>query len=242
MNRLFLISLFFLVGCVTNQNSVGIYNQKTKIYTGSAISKNVFTDISQFANSVAKVRVRNTSGDQDINKNYIKSRLIKGLEESGFKINENNYDFIIDLNVYSFNSVKNGKKSPSSGVGVLLGGVIGSEFGKRNNTISTGSRIILGAIAGATLESILKEASETNTYVLLSDFNIGWLNKSKNEDSISIGGSTIKNDNNQNQSLKKIKDRGSLKILVYGGSNQKSKIDIIRSLENRLISISSNIL
>ena len=30
MNRLFLISLFFLVGCVTNQNSVGIYNQKPK--------------------------------------------------------------------------------------------------------------------------------------------------------------------------------------------------------------------
>ena len=92
------------------------------------------------------------------------------------------------------------------------------------------------------LESILKEASETNTYVLLCDFNIGWLNKSKNEDSISIGGSTIKNNNNQNQSLKKLKDRGSLKILVYGGSNQKSKIDIIRSLENRLVSISSNIL
>ena len=77
---------------------------------------------------------------------------------------------------------------------------------------------------------------------MLSDFNIGWLNKSKNEDSISIGGSTIKNDNNQNQSLKKLKDRGTLKILVYGGSNQKSKIDIIRSLENRLVSISSNIL
>ena len=45
-----------------------MYDKTSKISSGSAISKNVFTDISQFSNKTVKVKIRNTSGDFDISR------------------------------------------------------------------------------------------------------------------------------------------------------------------------------
>jgi len=241
--KYFLLMLFFLITSCSNINNAGMYDKKNKVSSGSAISKNVFTDISQFSNKVVKVKVRNTSGDFDINKNKLKSDLTKGLEENGFKVDDSNYDFVIDLNIYSFQSVSQGKKSSSSGVGMILGGVLGSEIGRRNNSLSQGSGIILGAIGGATIESILKKSSENNTYFLMADFNIGWLQKDNNNDSISVGGLTVENNENKRKSnYKKMTDKGTVKIAVYGGSSSKSKKEVLKVLEDRLILISNNIL
>ena len=181
MKYFLLIILLFTISCSNTQNT-GMYDKNNKVSSGSAISKNVFTDISQFSDKIVKVKIRNTSGDFDIDKTKLKKNLKSGLEENGFKVNESQYDFVIDLNIYSFQSVRQGKKRPSSGVGLLLGGVLGSEVGKRNNSISQGSGIILGAVAGATIENILKNSSESNTYFLLADFNIGWIKKDEDKE------------------------------------------------------------
>jgi len=242
MKWFFLIIFIFIFSCSNSQN-VGMYDKTSQIFSGSAVSKNVFADISQFSNKVAKVRVRNTSGDFDINKSKLKQSLQSGLIENGFKVDENTYDFVIDLNVYSFQSVSQGKKSPSSGLGLLLGGVVGSEVGRRNNSITQGSGIILGAVAGTAIENILKNSSDSNTYFMLADFNVGWIQKDNNKDTISVGGLAIENDENKNNSnFKKMTDKGTVKLAVYGGSRTKSKQDVLKVLEDRLILILNNIL
>ena len=242
MKYFLLIILLFTISCSNTQNT-GMYDKNNKVSSGSAISKNVFTDISQFSDKIVKVKIRNTSGDFDIDKTKLKKNLKSGLEENGFKVNESQYDFVIDLNIYSFQSVRQGKKRPSSGVGLLLGGVLGSEVGKRNNSISQGSGIILGAVAGATIENILKNSSDNNTYFLLADFNIGWINKNNDNDTISVGGLTVENnENKKNSNFKKMTDKGTVKIAVYGGSKVKSKQEVLKVLEDRLILIANNIL
>mgnify|MGYP001161358843 FL=1 len=242
MKWIFLIFLMFIFSCSSSQN-LGMYDKTSKISSGSAVSKNVFTDISQFSNKTVKVKIRNTSGDFDINKSKLKQRLQSGLIENGFKVDESKYDFVIDLNVYSFQSVSQGKKRPSSGIGLLLGGVVGSEIGRRNNSITQGSRIILGAVAGTAIESILKNSSDSNTYFMLADFNIGWIQKDNNQDSISVGGLAVENNENKNNSkFKKMSDKGTVKIAVYGGSKVRSKQDVLKVLEDRLILIVNNIL
>ena len=242
MKYFLLIILLFTISCSNIQNT-GMYDKNNKVSSGSAISKNVFTDISQFSDKIVKVKIRNTSGDFDIDKNKLKKNLKSGLEENGFKVNESQYDFVIDLNIYSFQSVRQGKKRPSSGVGLLLGGVLGSEVGKRNNSISQGSGIVLGAVAGATIENILKNSSDNNTYFLLADFNIGWINKNDDNDTISVGGLTVENnENKKNSNFKRMTDKGTVKIAVYGGSKVKSKQEVLKILEDRLILIANNIL
>ena len=99
MKYFLLIIFLFTLSCTNSQNA-GMYDKNNKVSSGSAISKNVFTDISQFADKIVKVKIRNTSGDFDINKNKLKQGLKSGLEENGFKVNENQYDFVIDLNIY----------------------------------------------------------------------------------------------------------------------------------------------
>ena len=242
MKYFLLIILLFTISCSNTQNT-GMYDKNNKVSSGSAISKNVFTDISQFSDKIVKVKIRNTSGDFDIDKTKLKKNLKSGLEENGFKVNESQYDFVIDLNIYSFQSVRQGKKRPSSGVGLLLGGVLGSEVGKRNNSISQGSGIILGAVAGATIENILKNSSDNNTYFLLADFNIGWINKNNDNDTISVGGLTVENnENKKNSNFKRMTNKGTVKIAVYGGSKVKSKQEVLKVLEDRLILIANNIL
>ena len=242
MKYFLLIILLFTISCSNTQNT-GMYDKNNKVSSESAISKNVFTDISQFSDKIVKVKIRNTSGDFDIDKNKLKKNLKSGLEENGFKVNESQYDFVIDLNIYSFQSVSQGKKRPSSGVGLLLGGVLGSEVGKRNNSISQGSGIVLGAVAGATIENILKNSSDNNTYFLLADFNIGWINKNDDNDTISVGGLTVENNENKKKSnFKGMTNKGTVKIAVYGGSKVKSKQEVLKVLEDRLILIANNIL
>ena len=128
---------------------------------------------------------------------------------------------------------------------MLIGGVLGSEVGRRNNSMSQGSGIILGAISGATIENILKNSSDSSTYFLLADFNIGWITKDedKDKDTISVGGLTVENNENKKKSnFKRMTDKGTVKIAVYGGSKVKSKQEVLKILEDRLILIVNNIL
>ena len=78
---------------------------------------------------------------------------------------------------------------------------------------------------------------------MLADFNIGWIQKDNNQDSISVGGLAVENNENKNNSkFKKMSDKGTVKIAVYGGSKVRSKQDVLKVLEDRLILIVSNIL
>jgi len=69
------------------------------------------------------------------------------------------------------------------------------------------------------------------------------IQKDNNKDTISVGGLAIENDENKNNSnFKKMTDKGTVKLAVYGGSRTKSKQDVLKVLEDRLILILNNIL
>ena len=83
MKYFLLIILLFTISCSNTQNT-GMYDKNNKVSSGSAISKNVFTDISQFSDKIVKVKIRNTSGDFDIDKTKLKKKIKFGKNNTNF--------------------------------------------------------------------------------------------------------------------------------------------------------------
>ncbi|MDO0545719.1 complement resistance protein TraT, partial [Escherichia coli] len=127
---------------------------------------NVFVDPSQFANRTVKLRLRNSSGDPSIDVSAIRSAMESGLRAAGYQIGEQNFGILVDVNLYFMNSVAQGRQRASNEVGILLGGVAGYEMAKRPGGLGPGSGALLGAVAGATLQEVLRANNEYDSYLV----------------------------------------------------------------------------
>lgn len=239
MRARLLLPLIFvaLAGCATND----LRGNEFKI--GSATSKNVFIDASQFANRTVKVRLRNSSGDPSIDVSRIRGAVESGLRAAGYQIGEKNFGILVDVNLYFMNSVAQGRQRVSSEVGVLLGGVAGYEMAKRPGGVGAGSGALLGAIAGATLQEVLRSNNEYDTYLVLSDVNIGVVKQeNKKKDFFIIGGNRIEQREEENGTFESFAMRETLKVAVYAGDKRERRAQVMDAIQDRLARVVSNLI
>lgn len=234
-----LLPLLFLAlgGCAAN----GMHGNEFKI--GSASSKNFFLDSSQFANRTVKVRLRNSSGDPSINVAALRGAVESGLRAAGYQVGEQNFGILLDINLYFMNSVAQGRARASNEVGMLLGGVAGYEMAKRPGGIGPGSGALLGAIAGATLQDVLRSHTEYDSYLVLSDVNIGVVKQdNRKKDFFTIGGNRIEQREEDNGTFESFAMRDSLKVAVYAGDRRERRVQVMDALQDRLARVLSNLL
>lgn len=236
--RLFLPLIFLaLAGCAASD----FRNNELKI--GSATSKNVFIDASQFANRTVKVRLRNSSGDPSIDVSSLRVAVESGLRTAGYQIAEQNFGILVDVNLYFMNSVAQGRQRASNEVGALLGGVAGYEMAKRPGGMGAGSGALLGAIAGATLQDVLRYSNEYDTYLVLTDVNIGVVKQeNKKKDFFVIGGNRIEQREEDNGTFESFAMRETLKVAVYGGDKRERRTQVMNAMQDRLTHVLSNLL
>lgn len=79
---------------------------------------------------------------------------------------------VIDANLHIMNSVASGRQRASNEVGALLGGVAGYEAAKRQGRLSAGSGAHIGAVAGATVQDVLRSHNERDSYLAICDVNM----------------------------------------------------------------------
>jgi hypothetical protein len=218
------------------------FNSGLKI--GSATSKNLFIDSSQFANRVVKLRIRNSSGDPALDIGSIRSRVEAGLRSAGYEISDKEFGIVIDVNAYFMNSVASGRGRASNEIGALLGGVAGYEMAKRSGQIGEGSGVILGAIAGATLQEVLRASNEYETYVALCDVNIGVIRQeSRKKDYFTIGGNKIERQQEEEiGTFESFALRETVKVAVYAGDVREGAGPAIISIHDRLARIIANLI
>lgn len=239
MRARLLLPLIFvaLAGCATSD----LRDNEFKI--GSATSKNVFIDASQFANRTVKVRLRNSSGDPSIDVSRIRGAVESGLRAAGYQIGEQNFGILVDVNLYFMNSVAQGRQRASNEVGALLGGVAGYEMAKRPGGVGAGSGALLGAIAGATLQEVLRSNNEYDTYLVLSDVNIGVVKQeNKKKDFFVIGGNRIEQREEENGTFESFAMRETLKVAVYAGDKRERRAQVMDAIQDRLARVLSNLI
>lgn len=234
----FSLFLSLLAGC-----AAGDYRAQ-EFRIGSATSKNIFVDPSQFANRVVKVRLRNSSGDPSIDMSRIRASVESGLRSAGYTVSDNDFGIVLDVNLYFMNSVAVGRRQVSNEVGVLLGGVAGYEMAKRPGGVSAGSGAILGAIAGSTLQDVLRSNTEYDSYMAVCDVNIGVVKQeNKKKDFFVIGGNRIEREQSEdNGTFESFALRETVKVSVYAGDRRENRGYVMGAIQDRLARVVSNLI
>ncbi len=234
-----LVALLLLASCaVTDFREQGFS-------IGSATSKTLFIDSSQFANRVVKLRVRNSSGDPAMDIGNIRNQIESGLRSAGYEISDKGFGIVVDVNAYFMNTVANGRTRATNEVGALLGAVAGYEATKKSGGMSSGSGLILGAIAGATLQQVIRSSGgEYNSYLALCDVNIGVIRQeNRKKDSFTIGGNKIEHQFDEEKStFEAFALRETVKVAVYAGDKVEYSSSTINSIHDRLARIVANLI
>ncbi|WP_237711362.1 complement resistance protein TraT [Paracidovorax oryzae] len=236
--RLFLpLVLMALAGCAAHDTQVNAFK------IGSATSKNVFVDPGQFANRTVKLRLRNSSGDPSIDVSAIRGAMESGLRAAGYQIGEQNFGILVDVNLYFMNSVAQGRQRASNELGMLLGGVAGYEMAKRPGGMGPGSGALLGAVAGATLQEVLRSNNEYDSYLVLSDVNVGVVKQeNRKKDFFVIGGNRIEQRQEDNGTFESFAMRETVKVAVYAGDRRERRGQVMDAIQDRLARVLSNLL
>lgn len=239
-----LFSILFAILLTTTGCSSSGYVRDTGFKIGSATSKNLFIDSSQFSNRIVKLRIRNTSGDPALDIGTFRNQVESGLRSAGYEISEKGFGIVIDVNAYYMNSVVDGRKRATNEIGALLGGVAGYEIAKRPGGISVGSGLILGAIAGATLQEVIRSSNEYDTYLALCDVNIGVVRQeNKNKDHFTIGGNKIEHqEDDEKGTFDSFALRETVKVAVYAGDKRERTASTLHSIHERMARIIANMI
>lgn len=211
---------------------------------GSAVSRNLFVDSSQFGNRRIKVRLRNSSGDPSVDMARLRADVEGGLRSAGYAVAENDFGILLDANLYFMNTVATGRQRASNEVGALLGGVAGYELAKGRGGLGAGSGAILGAVAGATLQDVLRSHSDYDTYLAVCDVNIGVVRQqSTKRDSFVIGGNRFEREREHpDPTFESFAMRETVKIYVYAGDRRDRRDHVMWAIQERLARVVSNLL
>lgn len=235
---LFPLAATLLIGCAVPSHHEGEFR------IGSATSKNIFVDPTQFTNRVVKLRLRNSSGDPGIDMTKVRASVEQGIRSAGYTVGESNFGLVLDVNLYFMNSVALGRQRASNEVGLLLGGVTGYELTKRSGGLGAGSGAIVGAIAGASLQEVLRSNTEYDSYLAVCDVNIGVVKQeNKKQDSFVIGGNRMEHRlQDENGTFESFAMRETVKVSVYAGDRRERRPFVIDAIQDRLARVVSNLI
>jgi outer membrane lipoprotein SlyB len=211
---------------------------------GSMTSKNLFVDSSQFANRTIKLRLRNSSGDTALDVVRLRNSIETGLRNAGYQISDRDFGIVMDVNAYQMQTALRANVRSNSGIGALLGGVVGYETARRPGGIASGSGAIIGAVAGAAIEEIINSHGETATYLALCEVNIGVVRKEyKKQDRFVIGGNKIEHREDEEQdAFTNFVRREDVRIAVFAGDDVTKANQTVDAVLERLGRVIANLI
>lgn len=232
------LSGLLLSGCATAGS------RDPGLQIGSTVSKSLFVEASQFGNRKVRLRLRNSSGDPSVDMTQLRAHVESGLRGAGYAMADEGAGIVMDANLYFMNTVATGRMQASNEVGFLLGGVTGYELSKGKGGMSTGSGAILGAIAGATLQEVLRNRDERDSYLAICDVNIGVVRQQNTKrDSFVIGGNRFERDKDApDPTFESFAMKDTVKVYVYAGDRRERRDGVISAIQGRLANVVANLL
>lgn len=239
-----IILILLLTACAGPSSGSQSSAYQRSLQIGSVTSKNLFLDSSQFANKTIKLRLRNSSGDPALNIDRLRSSIESGLRSAGYKVSDENFGIVMDVNAFQMQSASKANVSSNSGLGAIIGGVVGYEAASRPGGIASGSGAILGAIAGATIEEIIRNHGELSTYLAICDVNIGIVRKEyTKKDHFVIGGNKIEHrEPDEADTFNNFAMRETVRVAAFAGDDSSRWHQTLDALLDRLGRVVANLL
>jgi hypothetical protein len=211
---------------------------------GSSVSRNIFVDANQFANKSVRVRLRNSSGDPGVDMSRMRTDVESSLRSAGYSITDKAGGIVLDANLYFLNTVATGRQRAANEVGALLGGVAGYEAAKGRGGLSPGSGLVIGAIAGATLQDVLRRHNDYDSYLAVCDVNIGVVRQQgTRRDSFVIGGNRFERERDeQDSTFDSFALRETVKVYVWAGDLRTRREGVMQAIQERLARVVANLM
>jgi len=210
----------------------------TGLQYGSVIEKNILLDSAQFENRKIKLRIRNTSGDPAFGLHSFRSSIENAYRSKGYAVSSgNDYGMLIDVNVTYSGQVSRNMSKEFGFLGAAGGGLAGASG--RGGAVA----LVGGAIAGATLGSIIGSYNTEDTYIIVAQVSIGVTDPKggKKTTSITFGNSKVKK-KTENSGFRPFRQRISTGISVYAGGRNTPQFKIVNSVKRRFSRIISDVI
>lgn len=210
----------------------------TGLQFGSVVESSIVTDPSFFKNPKIKVRIRNTSGDVAFNLKRFKRDIESAYAGTGYTVtNGNDFGLLLDVNVLFSGQVQSNLATEFGFLGAATGGIAGAAQGDTRT-------IAAGAVAGATLGTILGNYTTDDTYVIVTEVTFGILkNAARSEGkrvtfSRSIAGTfEDAEEREERRRAKGFKRVHSTGISVYAGGRNTPQSEIAAQVRDRIVRI-----
>ena len=241
------IALPFLASCgnLTNPPArMGMVEEpETGLRFGSVVERNFVTDPSFFRNRKLKVRIRNTSGDTAFDLFRFRSEIESAYAQTGYALTQGeDFGLLLDVNVMYSGQVQTNLASEFAFLGTAAGGLAGAT---RRDAIAIGT----GALAGATLGTIIGSYVTDDTYIIVSKVTFGIVKGPAAGDgkritfSRSIPGTPeAEEQREERRTARGLETAHSTGVAVYAGGRNTTQPEIAGQVRERIARIIRNII
>lgn len=212
----------------------------TGLMFGSVVEKNFVTDPSFYKNRKLKVRIRNTSGDGAFDLEGFRQQIETAYAETGYEpTSGDDFGILVDVNVRYSGQAQSNLAEEFGFLGAATGGLAGAH--RRDGDLVTAT----GAVAGATLGSLLGSFVTDDTYMIVTGVTVGVVGGPARREgkritfSRSAGGATVDTEDASRRGLKSAHRTG---VSVYAGGRNTPQSAIAGEVRARIVRIIRDII
>jgi hypothetical protein len=229
--------IILISSCAPQQRMGMVLDNNTGLQFGSVVENNFLIDSSQFENKKIKLRIRNTSGDQEFDLRRFKSAIEQSYMSKGYEpSNADDFGILIDVNVVYSGQISTNLSTEFAFLGAAAGGIIGARSNAEAGTA-------IGLVSGITLGAILGTFVTDDTYIVVADVNVAVTDLSRTERKTTIiFGADDKEEERASSGFKPFRERLQTGISVYAGGRSISQSRIAEQVRQRLVRILADVI
>lgn len=232
-----LFILFFVLGCAQKSRLGMVKDPDTGLQYGSIVEKNIFMDSGQFQEPRLKLKIRNTSGDTAFSLYDFTNLIENSYSKKGYLITtKDDYNILIDLNILYSGQITEDMTAEYAFLGASAGGIAGY---RSNTEAGTAAGIVSGFVLGAITGSHI----QNNTYIIISEVNIGIIDLEREKSTNTIVFSSSHKESTENESsFRRFRQKLSTKIATYAGGTNIHQSEIVNEVQKRMAWIVADII
>lgn len=243
---LMLVVALVLVACVSTKKNAYelVKDPESGLSYGVRSNGKFVTDASMFRNNKLKIRIRNTTGDPDLDFHSYRTQLENAYRELGYPITRgSDFGILMDINIDYFGQATDMLPQEYTYLGAAAGGVAGSAMGIQKGLGAdalTGG--MAGMVAGAALTEILRNYATEETFIILSSVTLSTVMPDHTEDELTISFVTGKKLKEKKNNFRGFRSSETVNLGVYAGGRMIDKGDVMAEVRKRYMRILKNII
>ncbi|WP_243546491.1 complement resistance protein TraT [Pseudodesulfovibrio tunisiensis] len=238
--------MLLVAACVSTQKNRYklVKDPGTGFSYGAVKSGEFVTDPAMYRDNRLKLRIRNTSGDPDLDMYAFRTRLEQAYSNLGYEVvHGSGFGILLDVNVRYFGQVTDMLPREYTFLGTAMGGVAGAapgiQGGRSADTVTGG---MAGMVIGTALAEIMRNYATEETFIIVSSVSLATVVPDQLKDETTISFVTGRKIKEKKKNFRGFRSRDVVDLAVYAGGRMISKGDVMNEVRDRYARILRDII